>query len=202
MYVFIFCQGMLTPIYFSFQMDSVSLIKQSWSMSIILIIVSSRCMENFNNIDLSERIQSFIISSVQFSHSVVLNSATPWTSACQASLSITNFWSLLKLMSIELVTPSNHLILCHPLLLLPSIFPSIRVFSNGSVLCIRWPTYWPKFWNFIFLGPWILPEAGVHSYIRWSILAGHILCLKIASEQRDNSNCGIQLADKFGLHNR
>ena len=61
---------------------------------------------------------------------------------CQASLSITNFWSLLKLMSIESVMPSNHLILCHPLLLLPSIFPSTRVFSNESVLCIRWPKYW------------------------------------------------------------
>ena len=62
--------------------------------------------------------------------------------ACQACLSITNFQSLLKLMSIELMMPSNHLILCHPLLLLPSIFPSIRVFSNESVLCIRWPAYW------------------------------------------------------------
>ena len=64
---------------------------------------------------------------------------TPWTAALQASLSITNSQSLLKLMSIELVMPSNHLILCRPLLLLPSIFPSIRVFSNESVLCIRWP---------------------------------------------------------------
>ena len=61
---------------------------------------------------------------------------------CQASLSITNFRSLLKLMSIELVMPSNHLILCHPLLLLPSIFPSTRVFSNESVLRIRWPKHW------------------------------------------------------------
>ena len=68
--------------------------------------------------------------------------ATPWTAACQASLSITNSWSLLKLMSIELVMPSNHLILCCPLLLLPSIFPSIRVFSSESVLHIRWPKYW------------------------------------------------------------
>ena len=68
--------------------------------------------------------------------------ATPWTTAHQASLSITNSRSLLKLMSIELVMPSNHLILCCPLLLLPSIFPSIRVFSNESVLCIRWPKHW------------------------------------------------------------
>ena len=62
--------------------------------------------------------------------------------ACQATLSITNSWSLLKLMSIESVMPSNHLILCRPLLLLPSIFPSVRVFSNESVLHIRWPKYW------------------------------------------------------------
>ena len=67
---------------------------------------------------------------------------TPWTAACQASLSITNSQSLLKLMSIESLMPSNHLILCCPLLLLPSIFPSIKVFANESVLCIRWPKYW------------------------------------------------------------
>ena len=67
---------------------------------------------------------------------------TPRTTACQASLSITNSRSLLKLTSIESVMPSNHLILSHPLLLLPSIFPSIKVFSNESVLCIRWPKYW------------------------------------------------------------
>ena len=67
---------------------------------------------------------------------------TPWTAAHQASLSITKSWSLLKVVSIESVMPSNHLILCRPLLLLPSIFPSIRVFSNQSVLHIRWPKYW------------------------------------------------------------
>ena len=67
---------------------------------------------------------------------------TPWTAPCQASLSITNCRSPPKLMSIESVMPSNHLILCHPLLLPPSIFPSIRVFSNESVLQIRWPKYW------------------------------------------------------------
>ena len=78
----------------------------------------------------------------QFSHSVVLDSVTPWTAARQASLSITDSWSSLKLMSIESVMPSNHLILCRSLLLPPSIFPSIRVFSNKSVLCIRWPKYW------------------------------------------------------------
>ena len=68
-------------------------------------------------------------------------SETPWTAACQASLSITNSWSLLKLMCMESEMPSNYLILCHPLLLLPSIFPSTRGFSNKSVLCIRWPKY-------------------------------------------------------------
>ena len=67
---------------------------------------------------------------------------TPWTASCQPSLSITNPQSLLKLMSIELVMPSNHLILCYPLLLLSSNFPSIMVFSNESILCIRWPKYW------------------------------------------------------------
>ena len=69
------------------------------------------------------------------------DSATPWATAPQAFLSFIISWSLLKLMSVESVMPSNHLILCHPLLLLPSIFPSIRVFSNESALCIRWPKY-------------------------------------------------------------
>ena len=83
-----------------------------------------------------------VFSSVQFSHSVVQLFATPWTVACQAFLSINNSQSLLQLMSIESVMPSNHLILCRPLLLLPSIFPSIRAFSNQSVLRIKWPKYW------------------------------------------------------------
>ena len=85
-------------------------------------------------------------SSVQ-SLSCVWLFATPWTTACQASLSITNSWNLPKPMSIELVKPSDHLILCHPLLLLPSIFPSIRVFSNESALRIRWPKYWSFSFN-------------------------------------------------------
>ena len=76
-------------------------------------------------------------STVQFSRSVMSDSATPWTAACQASLSIVNSWSLLKLMSIESVMPSNLLILCHPLLPPPSIFPSIRVFSNRSAFWIN-----------------------------------------------------------------
>ena len=81
-----------------------------------------------------------------FSCSVVSDSVTLWTAACQASLSITISQSLLKLMSIESVMPSNHLVLCHPLLLLPALFPSIRIFSNESPLCIKWP----KRWSFIF----------------------------------------------------
>ena len=88
---------------------------------------------------------AFEISSVQsLSHFRLF--ATPWTAAHQASLSITNYRSLLKLMSTESMIPSNHLILCCPLFLLPLIFPSIRVFSNESVLCIRWQ----KYWNFSF----------------------------------------------------
>ena len=86
----------------------------------------------------------FTFKSVQFSRSVASNSATPWTAVCQASMacSITNSQSLLKLMPFESVMPSNHLIICHALLLLPSIFSSIRVFSNESVIHIRWSKYW------------------------------------------------------------
>ena len=73
--------------------------------------------------------------------------ATPWTAACQVSLSIINSWSLLKLVSIESVMPSSHLVLCHPLLLSPSIFLNNRVFSNESGLCIRWPKYWSFSFN-------------------------------------------------------
>ena len=85
-------------------------------------------------------------SSVQFSCSVVSNSLRPHE-ACQASLSITNSWSSPKLMSIELVMPSSHLILCRPILLLPPIPPSIRVFPNESTLHMRWPKYWSFFWR-------------------------------------------------------
>ena len=81
-------------------------------------------------------------SSVQFSHSVVSDSATPWIAARQASLSITNSRSSLKLTSIESEMPSSHLILCHPLCLLPPVPPNIRVFSNESTLHMRWPKYW------------------------------------------------------------
>ena len=84
----------------------------------------------------------FFLTHIQFSLSCVRLFAAPWTAARQASLSITNFQSPPKPMSIESVMPSDHPILCHPLLLLPSIFPSIRDFSNESALCIRWPKYW------------------------------------------------------------
>ena len=90
---------------------------------------------------LGRKAKTKLVSSAQ-SLSHVQLFETPWTAACQVSLSISNFQSLLKLMSIESVMPSNHLILSCPILLLPSIFPSIRVFSNESVLCIRWPEYW------------------------------------------------------------
>ena len=86
-------------------------------------------------------LRTFQFSSVQLLRCVRLF-ATPWTTACQASLSIINSQSLLKLISIESVMPSNHLIRCYPIFVPPSIFPSIRVFSKKSVLCIRWPKYW------------------------------------------------------------
>ena len=96
--------------------------------------------EFFTSPALAGRFFTIQFSSVQ-SLSCVQLFVTPWTTARQASLSITNSRSLLRLMSIELVMPSNHLILCHPLLLLPSIFPSMRVFSNESTLHMRWPKY-------------------------------------------------------------
>ena len=92
-----------------------------------LHMLKSNFDPQFSSVQLLSRVQLF---------------ATPWTAACRASLSITNSWSLLRLMSIKSVMPSSHLILCHPLLLPPSIFPSIRVFPNESVLHIRWPKYW------------------------------------------------------------
>ena len=114
------------------------------------------CIKKYGCIQCSmqELIYSFQFSSVH--HSVVSDSLQclstlqcSGTAAHHASLSITNSWSLLKLMSIESVMPSNHLILCHPLLLPPSIFPSIRVFSSESVVCIRWPKYWSFTFSFI-----------------------------------------------------
>ena len=99
-----------------------------------------------NQVDLSWRMPRFSLWLLQFSCSVMSNSVTPWTAARQASLSITNFQSIPKPMFIELVMPYNHLILSCPLLL-PSIFPSIRVFSNESALRIRWPNYWSFSFN-------------------------------------------------------
>ena len=114
------------------------------SNHLILHIPFSSCFQSFP--ESGSFPMSWLLTSVQFSLVLFLSRVqlfvTPWTAALQASLSITNSWSLLKLMSIESVMPSNHLILCHPLLLLPSIFPSIRVFSNESVLRIKWPKYW------------------------------------------------------------
>ena len=114
--------------------------------SFIYRIYIHRCTQsNLNTISLvsartcTQMCSSYLVSSVFQSF---LTLVTPWTAARQASLSITNSWSLLNLMSIELMIQSNHLTLCHPLLLLPSLFPSIRVFSNESVLHIRWSKYW------------------------------------------------------------
>ena len=101
-----------------------------WKRNVKKQFYSQNCQKRWNT----------SVSSVQ-SVSHVWLFAIPWTVALQASLSITNSWSLSKLMSVELVMPSNHLILCRPLHLLPSIFPSIRVFSNESVFHIRWPNY-------------------------------------------------------------
>ena len=114
--------------------------------------------------------------------------ATPWTAARQASLSMTNSWSLLKLMSIELVMPSNHLILCPPLLLLPSIFPSIGVFSNESVLGIRFP----KYWSFSFSISPFSEYSGLISFrMDW---------LDLLAVQGVFSNTTVQKHQFFGAH--
>ena len=129
-----------------------------------------------------------VLSSVQlFSRSVVSDSATPWTAACQASLSFTISWSLLRLMSLESVMPSNHLILSHPLLLLPSIFSSIRVFSNESALPIRCPKYWSfslsispsnEYWGLISLRMDWLDLLAVLGTLK-SLLQYHSIILKV-----------------------
>ena len=108
---------------------------------VLEIFGSSNIFTNYKINIIAQSVYTDQFSSVQ-SLSHVRLFATPWTAACQASLLITNSWSLLKFMSVESVMPSNHLILCCPLLLLPSIFPSIRVFSSESVLHIRGPRYW------------------------------------------------------------
>ena len=111
---------------FSYSIIITSLVWVFWLPS-ILSSVQERSITQFSSVQLFSHVQLFL---------------TPWTAARQVSLSKTNSWNLLKLFSIESVMPSNHLILCHPLLLLPSVFPRIRVFSSKSVLCIRWPKYW------------------------------------------------------------
>ena len=108
--------------------------------------------------------------------------ATPWTAACQASLSFTISQSLRKFMSMELVIPSNHLILCHPLLLVPSIFPSIRVFSNEMALCIRWP----KYWSFSFS---ISPSVNIQGWISFRIDWFDLLAW----------SSGMQINQEFGI---
>ena len=133
-----------------------------------------------------ERVREF--SSVQ-SLSRVHLFVTPWTAAGQAALSITNSQSLLKLMSIESVMPSNHLILCRPLLLPPSIFPSIRVFSSESVLCIRWQ----KYWSFSFI---ISPSNEYSGLI--SFRMDWLISLQSKGLSRVFSNTTIQKHQFFG----
>ena len=110
----------------------------------------------------------FNLITLQFGCSVVPDSVTPWITTCQASLPFTIYQNLLKLMTMELVMPSNHLVLCHPLILLPSIFPSMRVFSNNSALYIRWP----KYWNFNFS----ISPSNVYLGLNLSILQDGLVC--------------------------
>ena len=105
------------------------------------LMSSDRCIDKEDVVDV------YSGALFQFSPSVMSGSVTPWTAVHHVSLSIANSQSSLRLMSVESVMPSNHLILCHPLLLLPSIFPSIRVFSSESTLRIRWPKYWSFSFN-------------------------------------------------------
>ena len=110
-------------------------------------VVGESSPNGFQNTFLNTHLKAFLTFSSVKSLSHVRLFATPWTTTCQTSLSISNSWSLPRPMSIVLVMPCNRLILCDPLLLLPSTFPSIRVFSNESVLCIRWPKYWSFSFN-------------------------------------------------------
>ena len=137
---------------------------------IVIKISNKQCVTNYVNARLLMTSFFKAISSVQ-SLSCVQLFATPWTTACQASLYITSSQSLPKLMSIESVMPSNHLILCHPLLLLPSIFPSIRVFSNQSGLLIRWL----KYWNFSFN---ISPSNELSGLISFRVDQLHLLAVQ------------------------
>ena len=142
---------------------------------------------------------SFVLfSSVQsLSHVQLL--VTPWTTACQASLSFTISWSFLRLSSIELVMPSNHLILCHPFLRLPSIFPRIRVFSNESVLHIRWP----KYWSFSFSISPSNKYSGLISFrIDWLDLLGVQGTLKSLLQHHSSKNqfFGAHLSSQSSSH--
>ena len=112
--------------------------------SVVYVLLTKKCYQIIPclSILVKLRLECPVLISVVQSLSCVRLFATPWTAARQASLSITNSWSLLKLVAIESVMPSNHLILCRPLLLLPSFFPSIRVFSNELILQVRWPECW------------------------------------------------------------
>ena len=125
----------------------------------------------------------------QFSLSVMSDSETPWIAPRQASLSITNSRSLLRLMAIELVMPSNHLILCRPLLLLPSIISTIRIFSKELVLCIRWP----KYWNFSFS---ISPSNEYSGLI--SFRMDWLALLAVQKDSRVFSNTTVQKHQFFG----
>ena len=169
---------------------------QSLFCFIICVLVSQGCCNTLSQMLLitsvfcydSEGLEVCNECSVQ-SLSRVQLSATPWTAAHQASLSITNSWSSLKLMSIESVMPSSHLILCCPLLLLPSIFPSIRVFSSESVLHIRWP----KYWSFSFT---ISPSKEYSGLISFRMDWLDLLALKGLS--RVFSNTTVQKHQFFG----
>ena len=123
-------------------MKNIFLLKQPPSLLSILLLTTTMVLSRYQgNFVMTHGLQNRF-NSVQFNPSVVSDSSQPYEPARQASLSITNSQSSPKLMSIELVMPPSHLILCHPLLLLPPIPPSIRVFSNGSALHMRWPKYW------------------------------------------------------------
>ena len=130
------------------------------------------------------------LSFFQFSRSVMSNSVPPWTAACLAFLSITNSQSLIKLMSIASVMPSNHLILCHPLLFLPSIFPSIRVFSDELALCIRWPKYWSFSFN--------ISPSNEHSGLIFFRISFGLISLQCKGLSRLLSNTTVQKHHFFG----
>ena len=124
---------------------------KNFQQFVVIHTVKGFGIVNEAEVDVFLELPCFYYDAIQFSSVQLLSRvrlfATPWTAACQASLSITNSWSLPKHMSIESVMPSNHLISCHPFHFLPSIFPSIRVFSNESALHFRWPKYWSFSFN-------------------------------------------------------